>query len=219
MKELPIRKGAAFYCTCSLYLGFTVRQTWLFSSPLSFQPHFTTRASQPASSHLPWHERSAWTTDIGWEREKKTVILCNEHMLSASHMKQQSGDINQGKLNIQLCFLFWGFKIALCDISDHITLVHFWLMACFSLQEAIRQWSDDARCMCFQLGVNSLRMGPFLFSMELTNALVWMAVNPCSHLLERLKPDEWIHPPWPRPPSDWVEHGRWLLSIHNLTKP
>lgn len=99
-EELPFTVHALL--TALPCLAFTLRQTRLSCLALSFLPHFTTRASQPASSHLPWHEQSAWTTDIGLEK-KKSVILCTEWTLIAicnSHMKHLCKDLKLEGLNI-----------------------------------------------------------------------------------------------------------------------
>lgn len=87
MKELPIRKWAALLLYMP-HLGFTIGQTRLRSSVLSFQPHFTTPASQPASSHLPWHEQSAWTTDIvSEEKELSSRAQCVQCLLWNNSVK------------------------------------------------------------------------------------------------------------------------------------
>lgn len=97
MKELPIREGAALYCT-RCYPGLTARQTWLYSSPLSFHPHSANRACYPAAGHFPWHVQSAWTADIGWDRMKK-----NEIIYKKCHLVQQANTV---------CCMFWQHRSA-----------------------------------------------------------------------------------------------------------
>lgn len=128
MKEIPIRKGAAFffYCTWALS-GCSVSHFHCKTNAITplcrcHSNHTSLPAPIPDSlySHLPWHEQSTWTTDIGWGKEK-TVILCSECTLLCC-MQQSHETIDARQEDSRCSFSCLCFKNVPCGVSVHILL-------------------------------------------------------------------------------------------------